>query len=422
MNDLLFSQGNFLSKRFFRPRFQVLWVFGLYFILSGEVMAQQSQWLWLKDKAQIKSLDSLIHLSPQWALKTEFYSHALLDSLIQFPNNLKGRNDSLLCEQRIANVAQSFFEDLSFGNPRPTFKFQGYAFELRKKEVSQLIQEYMKKKSIVKLANHLNSPIEIKILLASLQVQRDSLGSKSAYLEPLVQSINRYRWLNHVRKNTLLTVVNIPAASLKVYQGDQVALQMKVVLGRPARPTRELSSQIKNIIINPNWFVPRSIATEELLPEIQKNLRYFYASHLELLDRNNQVVDAAKVNWKKLSKEYFPYSFRQRTGVWNTLGIMKITFDNPYRLYLHDTSEKKLFASSKRFYSHGCIRLEDPIAYGKLLLSPNTLAMDTLNIKGPYHDIPSKWIKVNKKAPLIIWNNLVDIDEKGAVVYWKNVY
>ncbi len=393
----------------------------LMFIALG--LHAQRPYPWLSRPHAIKSLDSLVHLSPQFALKTEFYAHGFLDTLAQQPHGWRSAEDSLLLEIKIQNLAQSFFEDLSFGNPRPNFKFQGYVFELRKNEVSILLDAYLKKQSIANLVNYLNnSSLEVKTILTRLQAEQDSLVPDRNKIAQLTLSANHYRWLHHVRKNLLLTVVNIPAAQMKVYQGNQTVLKMKVVLGRPARPTRVLTAQIKNLIINPNWYVPRSIATEELLPEIQKNIRYFYASHLDLLDKNNQLVDAKTVNWKALSKNFFPYSFRQKTGVWNTLGILKIPFENPYRLYLHDTSEKKLFASSKRFYSHGCIRLEDPIRYGKLLLGPNSKAMDTLKLDGPYYNIPSKWIKVNKIAPLIIWYNLIDFDEKGEVVFLENIY
>ena len=405
--------------RLYQTRFCLFWIF----ILLSSGLKAQTEYRWLSRPHAIKSLDSLLHQAPSLALKSNFYPHGFLDSLLQIPAKSKSSNDSLVLEKQIQNLATSFFEDLSFGNPRPTFKFQGYPFELRKNEVGLMLDSYLKKQSIVKLVNYLNnSSPEVKSILAVLSSNQDSLASNPAKLAQLTLSANHYRWLHHIRKNLLLTVVNIPAAQLKVYQGNQVALKMKVVLGRPSRPTRVLTAQIKNLIINPNWYVPRSIATEELLPEIQKNIKYFYASHLDLLDKNNQIVDAKTVNWKALSKDYFPYSFRQKTGVWNTLGILKIPFENPYRLYLHDTSEKKLFASTKRFYSHGCIRLEDPIRYGKLLLGPNSRAMDTLKIDGPYYNIPSKWIKVNKIAPLIIWYNLIDFDEKGEVVYLENIY
>ncbi|MDF0693178.1 L,D-transpeptidase family protein [Aquirufa ecclesiirivi] len=391
-------------------------------ILLSLGLKAQTGYSWLLRPHALQSLDSLLHQSPSMGLKTTFYPHGFLDSLLQQPKSMLS-SDSLALEKKIQNLAQAFFEDLSFGNPRPTFKFQGYVFELRKNEVRQLMDSYLKNQSIVSLVNYLNnSSPEVKSILALLQLKQDSLVSNPTKIAQLTLSANHYRWLHHIRKNQMLTVVNIPAAQLKVYQGNQVALKMRVVLGRPARPTRVLTAQIKNVIINPNWYVPRSIATEELLPEIQKNIRYFYASHLDLLDKNNQVIDAKTVDWKALSKNYFPYTFRQKTGVWNTLGILKIPFVNPYRLYLHDTSEKKLFASSKRFFSHGCIRLEDPIRYAKLLLGPNSRAMDTLKIEGPYYNIPSKWIKVNKTAPLIIWYNLIDFDEKGEVVYLENIY
>ena len=38
-------------------------------------------------------------------------------------------------------------------------------------------------------------------------------------------------------------------------------------------------------------------------------------------------------------------------------------------MYQHDTPDKHLFAHEKRAYSHGCMRVQDPLKYGEVLLS-----------------------------------------------------
>jgi murein L,D-transpeptidase YcbB/YkuD len=113
---------------------------------------------------------------------------------------------------------------------------------------------------------------------------------------------------------------------------------------------------------------------------------------------------------------------RQRTGKWNTLGILKIQFQNPFKMYLHDTSEKKLFAKEKRFYSHSCIRLEKPLALGSWLLKPDSKAIDTLDIQAAYSDRSPQYIKIKRDIPLVIWYSLVDFDEKGKIQIYPNIY
>lgn len=50
-----------------------------------------------------------------------------------------------------------------------------------------------------------------------------------------------------------------------------------------------------------------------------------------------------------------------RPGPFNDLGQIKFMFPNEYRVYLHDTPSKELFLRSRRTFSHGCIRLAEPL-------------------------------------------------------------
>ncbi len=317
-------------------------------------------------------------------------------------------------------AVQKFMMDLNFGNQSPQIRFQGYDFNLPRKAFHNRYGDLWNSPKIKDLANRLiNSSGEVAQIL---QVLKDSTGFTPEKRQLLIKAVNEYRWLAAVRLNRSLVLVNIPSAQLRAFDSNKQVLQMKVVLGKPTRPSKTVTSKLNSLIITPHWSVPRSIAIEELVPEIRKNIRYFHASHLEIFDQNNRKVDPAKVPWSRLNANYFPYSMRQRTGKWNTLGILKIQFQNPFKMYLHDTSEKKLFAKEKRFYSHSCIRLEKPLALGSWLLKPDSKAIDTLDIQAAYSDRSPQYIKIKRDIPLVIWYSLVDFDEKGKIQIYPNIY
>jgi murein L,D-transpeptidase YcbB/YkuD len=91
-------------------------------------------------------------------------------------------------------------------------------------------------------------------------------------------------------------------------------------------------------------------------------------------------------------------------------------------MYLHDTSEKKLFKNEKRFYSHSCIRVERPIDLGRYLLKPAFKAVDTLDVNAAYSDLTPRYIKINRSIPLVIWYSLVDFDANGQIKFYPNIY
>jgi murein L,D-transpeptidase YcbB/YkuD len=91
-------------------------------------------------------------------------------------------------------------------------------------------------------------------------------------------------------------------------------------------------------------------------------------------------------------------------------------------MYLHATSEKKLFTKEKRFYSHSCIRLEKPLSLGAWLLKPNSTAIDTLDAQAAYSDKTQQYLSIKRNIPVVIWYSQVDFDEKGILKFYPNIY
>lgn len=258
---------------------------------------------------------------------------------------------------------------------------------------------------------------EVRKIQGQLGVEKDPV--KRVLLQ---KALNDYAWLDALRRDRKVILVNIPSATMRVYSGADQALQMKVIVGKKENQTRTLLSKVDQLTINPYWFITRRMATVELLPKIQKNHQFLDDNQIRVLDAKYRVVDAHSIDWSSLSKNNFPYILRQNSGENNALGALKFHFNNPFSLYLHDTDSKKLFAAPERFFSHGCIRLEKPKDLARLLLAENHIALDTVKFNHHIKNPKPLALKVKEEYILVIWYSLVDFDEKGEVMYFKDVY
>ncbi|MFZ1785978.1 MAG: L,D-transpeptidase family protein [Ferruginibacter sp.] len=243
-----------------------------------------------------------------------------------------------------------------------------------------------------------------------------------ARLQQLTVSLNYYRWLHCLTQNQSVIVVNIPAAYLKVYRNNEVLLNMRMVVGKKSTPTPTLTSKIDEVILYPYWHVPYSIATKELLPILKRNPGYINTGNYQVLNRAGKIIDPYSVNWEALSATNFPYLIRQSTGCDNALGLLKLNFYNPFGVYLHDTNNKKTFMLNKRYFSHGCMRMQKPMELGHLILENNAIAIDTLNQKGCLRNQSPITVPANIQMPVIVWYNPAGIDSAGRVLFYEDVY
>lgn len=241
-------------------------------------------------------------------------------------------------------------------------------------------------------------------------------------IQQLKLAINYYRWLYCLTREQSVIVVNIPAAYLKVYTPTGIRLEMRVIVGKPSTPTPTLSSRVSEVILYPYWTVPGSIAIKELLPAIKRNPGYINANNYQVLNKQGKVVDPYKISWRSLNASNFPYTIRQSTGCDNALGLLKLNFYNPFSVYLHDTPGKSLFMLNKRYFSHGCMRMEDPMELGHLVLKNNAIAIDTLTEKGCLLHQSPVIVPAEEKMPVIVWYNPVGIDTTGRVIYYEDIY
>jgi len=210
--------------------------------------------------------------------------------------------------------------------------------------------------------------------------------SKETTIRQMEMALERWRWEPKVFPKKYFWV-NIPSCDLHVFEWDKkqkkdtLVLLSNVVVGKPENQTPILKSKINYMIIYPYWKVPYSIAWKEILPAVQADTSYLRRKGFEVLGAHGVPVDPTKIKWRKYNKTNLPYSFRQRIGEENSLGICKFNFNSRHGVYMHDTNSKKYFKTFYRWQSHGCIRLEQYYEAARFIIRDDTLKIpyDTLD-------------------------------------------
>ncbi len=379
--------------------------------------------VWLSNPQKIKELDSLIQLSSKWALNKSDYKLDYLEGVLSKNVPQINKSDSVKVDSIINTIGIHFFKELAYGNQGPELQYKGANLKLTAFNIPALLNEYMQHKSLTQLVSDLNKQsLEVGTILKTLEAYQDSLPLKQEKVKLLIKAANEYRWLHAIKQSQNIVLVNIPSAQLRAYQGNKVALFMKVIVGKKSTPTNTLLSPIFQVTVNPYWVVPKSIATKEMLPKLKKDHDYIDRNHLQVLNQNYKVVNPNNINWQNYDLDNFPFTIRQSTGCDNSLGVIKVEFDSPFGIYLHDTPEKGLFGMPNRFYSHGCMRMEKPIEMGKWLFKNNPIALDSIDLQKCYNSPKPIPIPVTNNAIMIVWYSLIDFDEKGYIQFYKNIY
>src|SRR5262245_54164692 len=152
-------------------------------------------------------------------------------------------------------------------------------------------------------------------------------------------------------------VVNIPAAQLESVEKGRVHSRHNVIAGKIDRPSPVVESKITEINFNPYWNAPASIVERDIIPQVQKNPKILSQLRIKIYDGlNGPEVDPKTIDWSKLQPDR--YHFRQEPGQDNAMASVKISFPNPYAVYMHDTPTKQLFTQSARYFSSGCGRVD----------------------------------------------------------------
>jgi len=227
-------------------------------------------------------------------------------------------------------------------------------------------------------------------------------------VDTIIVNMERWRWLPRKLGNddSNYVIVNVPDYTLSLFRGGELYWKTKIVAGKPGKATPMTSAEMKFITVNPAWNVPPSIIENEYLPALQQDP--------DALDR---------IGLKIYQDPDGTVHVYQPPGAANALGRIRFNFPNKFLVYQHDTPDKYLFKRDKRAFSHGCMRVENPLEYGTKLMS----------IEAPEdHYTPAKFesmfggneININfpKPIPVHLTYQTAFVDEDGKLQLREDVY
>jgi len=232
-------------------------------------------------------------------------------------------------------------------------------------------------------------------------------------------NLERARWVLPGLGPTFVAV-NIPAYEAYYVRNDSLVWSGRAVVGQPYLETPQFSARMTYLVLNPTWTVPPQILTDEVLPDIRRDTTYLARNHMLVIDRDGEAVDPALVDWEAYDGRTLPYRIVQTPGGGNPLGRIKFMFPNQYAVYLHDTSEPNLFLRPRRSFSHGCIRIQHPMALASELLGDSTwtpAALDSVVALGRETTVP-----LPAPVPVLIVYWTAWTDQSGALNFRPDLY
>jgi murein L,D-transpeptidase YcbB/YkuD len=276
-------------------------------------------------------------------------------------------------------------------------------------------------------------------------------------VEQIKVNMERFRWTTYIDSLTYV-LVNIPDFTLFAYKEGELQTSIKVCVGQKRErnydqkiavykktkkwihlpknfETPQVYSRINQIITNPPWNVPTSIAKNETYYEVMKDSNYLNDKKFKVFQGGKE-IDHNEIDWKKYSPTNLPFSFVQEPGGANALGRIKFMFNNKYSIYLHDTPTRAPFSTANRAVSHGCVRVEKPLMFAEYLTGQVTnVTLDDVKIelgikpedkemmkyfKG-YHN-KTKYLELNSTIPLFVDYFTAWVDDKNQLQFRPDVY
>jgi len=240
-------------------------------------------------------------------------------------------------------------------------------------------------------------------------------------IEQLILNMERWRWMPRKMESRYLQV-NLADFSLSMVEADHSLFGMKVIIGKAYSETPVFSGEIKYLVVNPYWNVPKRIAIEGLLPKQREDSEYFVRKGIRALERVDltyKEVPLNEIDWTSLGWKHFPYRLRQDPGEKNSLGRIKFIFPNRFDVYLHDTPAQDLFNKGVRAFSGGCIRVAQPLKLADYLMGETWSAE---RLEEAIEARKNRRLNLPQSIPIYITYMTVWVDEEGQVQFRNDIY
>ncbi len=250
---------------------------------------------------------------------------------------------------------------------------------------------------------------------------RDALNGGSdrgADAKQLLINMERWRWMKrdlgsmHVR-------VNIPEFMFRIVKNGSIIHEERIVVGKPENMTPSFSDEMETVVLNPSWYVPESIKANEILPLLRRNPAYLERQGLEVYYAGQRrPLDPYETDWNYINPAKL--SIRQPPGDDNALGQLKFLFPNKHSVYMHDTPTKHLFNQTSRAFSHGCMRVRNPLRFAEIMLGEQ--GWTAARIQRELSTGQEIDVKLERKTPVHITYLTVWVNDSGEVKTFRDVY
>jgi murein L,D-transpeptidase YcbB/YkuD len=221
-----------------------------------------------------------------------------------------------------------------------------------------------------------------------------------------------------------MVVINVPEFVLRAYEVHDgridVRVTSRVVVGK-ALDTRTplFGAAMRFVEFSPYWNVPPSIARKEVVPRLRRDPGYLEREEMEFVGPGGQVVRS--VSSAMLDAVLAGgWRIRQRPGSRNALGGIKFVFPNHDNIYLHHTPAVSLFERDRRDFSHGCIRVQQPVELAQFVLQDEA-GWTAERIRQEMQPGDPVTIALRRPLPVLIAYSTV-IVKQGRAYFFDDLY
>lgn len=235
-------------------------------------------------------------------------------------------------------------------------------------------------------------------------------------------AMERLRWLPELSSGPSI-IVNIPAFQLLAFDNINASqpevTSMKVVVGKALKnQTPILMADMTYIDFMPYWNVPYNIVKEEIIPKLLQNPGFLNKENMELVSSSG-VTGFSEATIGQLKQG--TVRIRQRPGKKNALGRVKFLFPNKDDVYMHDTPANALFSRTRRDFSHGCVRVENPQELAEFVLKDQK-GWDQDAIKEAMKSAKMERVMLKNPIPVLFFYVTAFFDQQNQLVFYPDIY
>ncbi|HBC5671674.1 TPA: L,D-transpeptidase [Citrobacter koseri] len=217
-------------------------------------------------------------------------------------------------------------------------------------------------------------------------------------------------------------MVNIPAYSLVYYQNGNQVLASRVIVGRPDRKTPMMSSALNNVVVNPPWNVPPTLARKDILPKVWNDPGYLERHGYTVMRgwNSKETINPWQVDWSTITPSNLPFRFQQAPGAHNSLGRYKFNMPSSDAIYLHDTPNHNLFQKDTRALSSGCVRVNKASELANMLLQD--AGWNDTRISDALKQGDTRYVNIRQNIPVNLYYLTAFVGADGRTQYRTDIY